>query len=181
MSEVTGSMFQQALAEGLTELLGVEAVTALTEELRALPVNTNWLEGMNAWLKTRFGQIPAQGIAFRAGRLAFLVYVQRSKRLSLSTLAFRLQPVLQRMADGLSQVKDQLVCELPIPLSIDETPEAYVLKLINVPLVCVYGFCGFFQEFFEWVSNGKTFSFHLEETTPCCWQIYFQKSPVDHG
>ena len=67
-----------------------------------------------------------------------------------------------------------------LALEFNEDEDAYSLQCelpsVLIPLI----FAGFFQEYFEWASNGKTFLFTLVPLPECGWQLRFAKTPFDH-
>lgn len=179
MNAASFGAFQAALLKGLGEILGEERTLAVLPPAAA--DFSAWIELLSEKLLAAYGAVSAEGIAFRMGRCAFTAFVQaQGVPMGIATLDFRLQPVLQRIYSGLGAVCTAIAQISAFDLEINEDDDAYSIQSKLPSGLIPSIFAGFFQEYFEWASNGKIFLYTLASLPEGGWQLRFTKTPFDH-
>lgn len=165
--------------------LGVETVVG-AQEVAALAFPL--LES----LPQRYGRLTAQGLAWRAGRLAWpWLYCHHQALIGLDTMEFWLLPWRRRLSQGLQTVVTFLQSCQRWALTLDETPTEWCIQVRQVPPPTpdpAHGWCwflgGLVQEFLAWAGGARVYPLREltcaaapSESTPCC--ITFGRVPLD--
>jgi len=112
------------------------------------------------------------GIAVRAGDSTFNVFgSQYGPEMGLLKGEFQLQPVQTRITAGLTQVIQKINNLTGMELILHETASTFdILLSTSSPMVEHY-LSGFFQAFFDWASNGKTFLYQHCKNSSRPWYL----------
>ncbi len=122
----------------------------------------------------------AYGIAVRAGSSTFNpFYLEYGSEMGLLEGAFQLQPVQKRIVTGLTRVIQKINDLTGMDLTLHETTSTFDILLSSSSLMTEHYFSGFFQAFFDWASNGKTFLYQHCKNSNGQAVVSFNKKPME--
>ncbi|MCD4752779.1 MAG: hypothetical protein K8R40_06890 [Anaerolineaceae bacterium] len=122
----------------------------------------------------------AYGIAVRAGSSTFNGFCsQYGPQMGLLEGAFQLQPVQTRITTGLTRMIQKINDLTGMELTLHETASTFDIILSSSSLMTEYYFGGFFQAFFDWASNGKTFLYQHCKDSNGQAVVSFNKKPME--
>ncbi|NSW53157.1 MAG: hypothetical protein HPY85_11685 [Anaerolineae bacterium] len=173
----TADAFTAACWQGTVEMLGAEWTAQL---LQAAPADFGaYWSAFSRALPAAVGERSAQGMAVRIGEAAFGAFIQQqAAQLGMAGLAFRLQPVLRRIRQGLDAVCRAVQEQAGMDAACAELPDAY--QVTGSGSLLGWLLAGFFQAYLEWASNGKVFLFSISRPDADRWEIRYPKTPFDH-
>lgn len=110
------------------------------------------------------------GLAFRAGRSGFQAFLDRQGEvIGLRTTEFRLHPMPTRLQSGLTAMI-QVCQESGFPQLDSETTDGFCLDFGESLSEVQLGYLmGFFQEFFEWASQGHVYPLRQRDANGFCF------------
>ena len=110
------------------------------------------------------------GLAFRAGRCGFQSFLDLTgEEIGLRTAEFRLHPVEKRLALGF-EILTRLVKQSGFKRFRADTHSGYSVRFGEVLSEVQRGYLmGFFQEFFEWASQGRIYPLIQKDINGFCF------------
>ena len=122
----------------------------------------------------------AQGIAVRAGHSTFSIFCATFARpMGFLEADFQLQPVQSRLSAGLQTVLAQLNALSGVSFEFTETLATFDVFVPFSDDAQSAFFRGFVAAYFEWASNGKTFSCQQIVNAHGQVVVSFNKKPLD--
>lgn len=160
---ITGTTFCDATRQGWKEITG----TKLSENLKLGEEFWNTLQRQaerHRYSETRLG------LAFRAGRCGFHAFLDLTgEELGLRTAEFRLHPVQKRLEIGFDILTQACLQSGFKQLRVD-TNDGYSVQYGVVLSEVQRGYLmGFFQEFFEWASQGRVYPLIQKDIKGFCF------------
>jgi len=151
MENPTDIHFIELVRYGFAEILG-------ETWLHAHPINAIQELCVDDVVNKGIAENAAYGIAVRAGCSTFNPFCsQYGSQMGLLEGAFQLQPVQARITTGLTRVIQKINDLTGMELTHYETESTFDIILSSSSPMVKHYFSGFFQSFFDWASNGKTF------------------------
>jgi len=176
MSMVFGShnlVWIDLVRYGLVEILGEDWVKIHpVESLSDIKESNLVPEGVSA--------SAAYGIAARAGGSLLAIFCGHfAPQMGFLESSFQLQPVQTRLAAGLDKVLALMVALGGAEIILRESDSAFEFELPAGETALLYLYSGFFEAYFEWASNGKTFLYQHLNTAEGRVVVSFNKQPLN--
>ena len=165
--------FIELVRYGFTEILGE---TWLKEH----PINSIQELCVGDVVNEGIAENAAYGIAVRAGSSTFNVFCSSyGPGMGLLEGEFQLQPVQTRIIAGLERVIQKINALIGMELTLHDSEATLDIILSSSSPMAGQFFGGFFQAFFDWASNGKTFLYQHCKDSNGQAVVSFNKKPTE--
>lgn len=170
------SQWAQIMIKGVEEIVGPEdalsIVSWMQQEQTDSAVLLNQVPLVHAALQEMYGSRGGQGVALRAGRVAFNALLrQKGVQMGMFSSQFRLLPTPARIRLGLEALAEQIGLLWNEKVTLGEDNSHWIWRTEHCPLspdlhtTCpaCYFTVGFLQGFIAWTTGGKNYLIHEAE------------------
>ncbi|MEE4194539.1 MAG: hypothetical protein V2J07_05000 [Anaerolineae bacterium] len=160
---ITGTTFTEAARQGWKEITNIEIPANLK-------LDNDFWDAMQHQAERYPYEQTRIGLAFRAGRCGFHAFLDLTgEEIGLRTPDYRLYPVQKKIIVGFEAL-GRLVCQSGFNHLQIETESGYCIQYGETlsEVQCGY-LMGFFQEFLEWASQGRTYPIIHKEMNGFCF------------